>query len=354
MADPPPITGVPTGAVAFLGVTERGPTSPQLVTNLADFAHLFGAAPAPDAYLAAAVTGFFENGGNECFVVRVADSGTVADFKAALTVLETDDFRRATIVHAPYAGPDNDAIEQAVVDHCSRMPFRFAVLDGPPEANPAGAYRPDIDSPNAALYWPWLVVPDPGTGGTRVVPPGGHVCGIYTRVDTARGIHKAPANEDIQGVVDVSTHISTAGNEILTTNGINAIRRFEGRGILVWGARTLSSDREWRYVSVRRLCLYLEASITDGLRWVVFEPNEASLWATIRAVVSDFLIRQWRAGTLQGTKPEQAFFVACGPETMTQDDIASGRLVCEFGVAPVRPAEFVIFRIVQSTFRDPP
>jgi phage tail sheath protein FI len=181
----------------------------------------------------------------------------------------------------------------------------------------------------------------------RLIPPGGHVAGIYARSDTERGVHKAPANETVRGVVDLEFQITKGEHDILNPRGVNVIRAFPGRGIRVWGARTLSSNTLWKYINVRRLFIFLEGSIEEGTQWVVFEPNDPKLWARVRAGLTEFLTRVWKDGALFGNTAEEAFFVKCDETTMTQADIDNGRLICIIGVAPVKPAEFVIFRIAQ-------
>jgi phage tail sheath protein FI len=248
---------------------------------------------------------------------------------------------------------DVELIQKAMIDHCARLKDRFAILD--PIKNQTvqqvQAWRNDnLDSKYAALYYPWIKVQDPikaENGSIRLVPPSGHIAGIYARTDIERGVHKAPANEVIRGVIELERKITMGEQEILNPDGINCIRQFPGRGIRVWGARTVSSDPEWKYVNVRRLFLYIEESIEEGTQWVVFEPNAEPLWQRLIRTVSDFLTRVWRDGALMGTTAEEAFFVKCDRTTMTQDDINNGRLICLIGIAPVRPAEFVIFRIHQ-------
>ena len=216
------------------------------------------------------------------------------------------------------------------------------------------AFRARLDSSRGALYHPWLLVDDPSAApgqppGPVPVAPSGAVAGICARVDRTRGVHQAPANEPVLGIVGLAAQVSKAEQEQLNPAGVNAIRSFPGRGILVWGARTMSSDPEWRYVSIRRLFAFLEHSIDQGTQWAVFEPNGEPLWAAVRQAVEDFLLLQWQAGALLGQKPEDAFFVRCDRSTMTQNDLDNGRLVVLVGVAALRPAEFVVVRIGQWT-----
>jgi len=179
------------------------------------------------------------------------------------------------------------------------------------------------------------------------MPPGGYVTGVYSRSDTERGVHKAPANEVVFGASDLEFQIMKGEQDVLNPKGVNVIRAFPGRGIRIWGARTLSSNTLWKYINVRRLFIYIEASIEKGTQWVVFEPNDYRLWSRVKITITQFLTGVWRSGALMGTTPEEAFFVKCDRSTMTQDDIDNGRLICIIGIAPVKPAEFVIFRIAQ-------
>ena len=218
------------------------------------------------------------------------------------------------------------------------------------------AFRGRFDSTYAALYHPWIITLDPleraaqGAPPRKLpLPPSGFVCGIYARTDIERGVHKAPANEVVRGLTQFEININKPRQDVLNPEGINALRFFPGRGSRVWGARTMSSDPEWKYVNVRRLFIYLEHSIDKATQWAVFEPNNERLWANIRRTVEDFLLVQWRSGALLGEKPEKAYFVRCDRTTMTQNDLDNGRMICLIGVSPTKPAEFVIFRIGQWT-----
>ncbi|RZN35499.1 MAG: phage tail sheath family protein [Methanophagales archaeon ANME-1-THS] len=234
-----------------------------------------------------------------------------------------------------------------IVSHCENLKDRFAILDALANTADIPGLRPPKDSKYAAFYYPWIEVFDPLTKGAKKVPPGGFVAGIYARSDQERGVHKAPANEVVRGASDVEFKLTKGEQDILNPRGVNCIRAFPGRGIRVWGARTTSSDTLWKYINVRRLFLYLEESIEEGTQWVVFEPNDEKLWARVKQTITQFLTRVWKDGALMGTTPEEAFFVKCDRTTMTQDDIDNGRLIVVIGVAPVKPAEFVIFRIAQ-------
>ncbi|HVL99047.1 MAG TPA: phage tail sheath subtilisin-like domain-containing protein [Egibacteraceae bacterium] len=244
------------------------------------------------------------------------------------------------------------AVQLAMIAHCELMGDRIAILDPPPglNAQQIREWRVDkagYDSKFAALYWPWIKVFDPASGDNVFVPPSGAMAGIWGRNDDTRGVHKAPANEVVRGAIALETQITKNEHDLLNPEGINCIRAFPGRGIRVWGARTLSSDAEWRYLNVRRLFNYLEESILSGTQWVVFEPNDHALWAKIRRTISAFLVNEWRKGALFGQNPDQAFYVKCDDETNPAESIDAGMVLCEIGVAPVKPAEFVIFRLSQ-------
>ncbi|MDM0109620.1 phage tail sheath subtilisin-like domain-containing protein [Variovorax sp. J22R24] len=261
-----------------------------------------------------------------------------------------------SVVSAP--GRTSVSIQAALINHCELMRYRFAVLDGSPPPTDSladiQAQRQQFDTKYAALYHPWLLIPDPypqsvGTVPEYPVPPSGHMLGVYARTDIDRGVHKAPANEVVRGVIGLQRVLNKEQHDILNPYplNINVIRDFRpnNRGIRVYGGRVITSDSDWKYVNVRRLLIFIEASIDRGLQWVVFEPNAEPLWARVRRSISNFLTLVWRNGALEGTKPEEAYFVKCDRTTMTQTDIDQGRLICLVGVAPVKPAEFVIVRI---------
>jgi phage tail sheath protein FI len=244
------------------------------------------------------------------------------------------------------------AVQLAVISHCEQMGDRVAVLDTPPDltAQRVRVWRQDeagYDSRFAALYYPWLKVFDPASGQTITVPPSGHVAGVWARSDAERGVHKAPANEVIRGAIDLQTSLSKGEQDLLNPIGVNCVRAFPGRGIRIWGARTLSSDPAWRYLNVRRLFNYLEESILLGTQWVVFEPNDDRLWSSIRRNITAFLTEEWRRGALFGRTAEEAFYVKCDRDNNPQESIDIGQVICEIGVAPVKPAEFVVFRLAQ-------
>ena len=239
----------------------------------------------------------------------------------------------------------------SLVAHCENEKNRFAIIDIPQELVKTGdiiEYRNMIDSTYAAMYHPWIQVFDPVTKKPGFIPPSGAVAGVYSRTDVARGVHKAPANETVS-CTGLSVNYNTGEQDILNPAGVNLIRALPGQGIRVWGARTASSNASFKYVNVRRLFIYVEQSIKNATNWVVFEPNNSSLWARVQMTISAFLENLFRAGMLSGETPAEAFFVDIGPTTMSQDDILNGRLICEIGIAPSRPAEFVIFRVTQFT-----
>ncbi len=358
-----PIEGVSTSTVGFVGMAEKGENDkPALVTNWGQFTEKFGRYTTTQPYLAPAIYGFFANGGSRCFVVKVKDGAADGDYVGTdggpgkRTGLQAfNEIDEINIVCIP--GVTSDTVQKAMITHCENMKDRFSILDPTENATVAEVQTQKekvvSEKGYAALYYPWIKAPVETQKNGKItldqifVPPSGYIAGIYARSDTERGVHKAPANEIVQGALEIKLSITKGEQDILNPKGINCIRAFPGRGILVWGARTTASDALWKYVNVRRLLLYIEESIDEGTQWVVFEPNSEKLWGRVRATITEFLTRVWRDGALMGTKAEEAFFVKCDRTTMTQDDIDNGRLICVIGVAPVKPAEFVIFRIAQ-------
>jgi phage tail sheath protein FI len=244
------------------------------------------------------------------------------------------------------------AVQLAMIAHCELMGDRVAILDAPPglNAQQVKEWRVDkagYDSKYATLYWPWVKVFDPLSGQAKFVPPSGHVAGIWARNDDTRGVHKAPANEVVRGAISLELNITKGEHDQLNPNGINCIRAFPGRGIRIWGARTISSDPSWRYLNVRRLFNYVEESIFEGTQWVVFEPNDIRLWGRVKRTINAFLLRVWRDGALFGATPDQAFFVVCDESNNPPEVRDAGQLIVDIGIAPVKPAEFVVFRIAQ-------
>ena len=247
--------------------------------------------------------------------------------------------------------PFAQAVNNAVVTHCEQLRYRAAALDTPPGLLPGDAldFRNLGSSTHAALYYPWLTVSHPVDGNPVSVPPAPFMTGIWARSDSTRGVIKAPANEPVRSALDLEIRINKAQQELLNPQGVNCLRYFPGSGFLVWGARTISDDPEWKYLNLRRYFNYVEKSIDEGTQWCVFEINGPALWAAVRHTVEGFLLNEWRSGALLGSKPEHGFFVRCDASTMTSDDLDQGRLICVIGIAAARPAEFVIFRISQLT-----
>lgn len=366
-----PIAGVGTSTAGFVGVVPNSiimpakpdgsgnnyaiadVSKPYLVTNWIDFITRFGEIQAGNANLAHAVFGFFHNGGTRCWVIRVASD---ADLTAGAD--EFNEFAaidEIAIVAAP--GIVSQAVQQALLDHCRATGDRVAVLDG--AKTPSTITATDISSTGrsesgsyGAIYFPWLSVNDPTstTGSQIIVPPSGHIAGIYARSDATRGVHKAPANEVVMGALGLAYRISKAQQNALNPEGINVIREFNG-ALKVWGGRTRAdeSHSEYCYISTRRYMNYLRKSIDDSTQWVVFEPNAPSLWKRISRTLTDFLTNEWRAGALFGETPKGAFYVKCDADTNPADVRELGHVVTEIGVAIVKPAEFVIFRIQQTT-----
>ena len=269
-----------------------------------------------------------------------------------------EDLEDISIVAAPGATAgyndnktDANATVNVLITHAAQMRYRIAVLDAGENLSISEVrdQRAKIDSTYAALYYPWVKILDPVTNTEINVPPSGHVAGIYARNDVNRAVYKAPANEVVNLAIGFEKLINRAQQEVLNPEGINCFRFFAGRGFRLWGARTISSDPEWKYVNLRRYFAYLEHSIDKGTQWAVFEPNGEMLWGNVRRTIEDFLLNEWQNGALLGEKPEKAYFVKCDRSTMTQNDLDNGRLVCLIGVAPLKPAEFVIFRIGQWT-----
>jgi uncharacterized protein len=284
-----------------------------------------------------------------------------SDATAGLSALKA--VEEIAIVALPDSGAysnEDSRVEaaQILISHAEMMRYRIAVIDsGADDSSEATrSFRKRLSSKHAALYYPWIEVDDPAGRTISVapsrrllLPPSGSVVGVYARSDSERGVHQAPSNVALLGVAGFKSVISGKDADVLDADGINTLRLVEGRGNLLWGARTLSSDAQWKYVPITRLLIYLEHSIDNGTQWAVFEPNNEQLWSGIRRTVEDFLFAAWRNGMLIGDKPEEAYFVRCDRSTMTQGDIDSGRLVCLVGVATIKPAEFVIFRIGQWT-----
>lgn len=354
MPFPPTISPVPTAIAAFIGHTAKGPVGFQRVTSLAEFQSLFGkrllgsrlAASTLPGYLSESVGLFFLNGGETAYIYSLGSRkvGSAAPFLEALTALER--LSEPTLLALPDAvlldTAPLESVQLAALAHCAKQRNRFCLLDVPAVTSlPLRAPLTGDNLSYGALYGPWLKL---ASGET--LPASGAVAGVCARVDRERGVWKAPANTEVRGIGGVTETYTEREVE-----RVNALRVFAGKGVLVWGSRTLAaSDNEWRYVPVRRLFLMVEESLRRGLAGLAFEPNDAKTWAQTRSLVESFLMGLWRQGALLGTKPEQAFFVKVGlGTTMTAQDVAAGRLVLEVGLAPARPAEFTILRLTLKT-----
>lgn len=373
-----PIAGVGTSTAGFIGVVAKTVSMPAkpdgsgtayklfaagkplLVTSWNDFVSNFGDIQAGNADLAHAVFGFFHNGGTRCWVIQVESS---TDLESPSTLLnEFAAIDEIAIVAVP--GVTTQGVQQALLEHCYTTGDRVAILDGVqmPKADssstslsftaPAISLTAQSEAGGyGAIYFPWIEVFDPSTANKRrFVGPSGHIAGIYARNDALRGVHKTPANEIVLGALSLQHRISKSQQDGLNPYGINVIREFNG-ALKVWGGRTRADEghSEFRYISVRRYMNYLRESIDHGTQWVVFEPNMPSLWKRIERTITDFLTNEWRNGALFGESAKQAFYVKCDADTNPPDVRELGQVITEVGVATVKPAEFVIFRIQQTT-----
>ena len=379
-----PIEAVGTNTVGFLGESMMGPVNQAvLITNWTQYVKTFGDFT-QSTFISHAVYGFFNNGGSRCYVVNVgapanldlspADTKAAAEKAAAVKADGSPTTGTKVDNDARYIGKDNGpgartglkcfeeideislvaapgvisaAVQDALLTHCENRKDRFAILDSPETVQGGVDKLPrPRDSKYGAYYFPWIQVYDPERGNVYI-PPSGHVAGVYARTDNERGVHKAPANEIMRGALGLRYQISRGEQDILNPRGINCIRLMQGNGIRIWGARTLSSDPSWRYINVRRLFIMVETSIERATQWVVFEPNDFRLWKRVTRTIASFLTLVWRQGALMGETPEKSFFVKCDEETNPPEVIDVGQLIVEIGLAPVKPAEFVIFRIGQ-------
>jgi len=357
---PPPAPSLLTGVPAFLGYASQGPVrQPQSLTLWPQFQAQFGA-PRPDGFLAYAVRGFFENGGLLCYVVRLDDAATpLAGLRGGLATLQAAD--AVDLVCAPdimmsaslTATPDVDAVtalQAEVLADCQAAGGRFAILDAVLTSDTATAerQRAALDSQDGALYHPWLWAP--GQDGTPLyLPPCGHVAGIYSRSDQQVGVHKAPANEAVDGVLDLRVNLTDDVIGRLYAEGVNCLRAVPGRGIRVWGARTLSDDPGWRPIAARRVFLTMGRWLEQFLTQLTFEPNDVRLWVRIMRELTGYLDDLFQRGALKGRAPEEAFFVKCDSETNPPEVIDAGMVVTNVGVALTAPAEFVVVRIIHGT-----
>lgn len=387
-----PIEAGATNIVGFLGVAEKGPVNQAtLVTNWTQYTKIFGGLH-EGGWLGHGVYQFFQNGGTKCYINNLAEpkqkkgeasqkNGDKAAEKADEPISHAkyevknpdniakliigkdegvgkksglhlfDEIQDISLICAP--GVTDPAAQDAILTHCEKNRFRFAVLDSPETLDGGIDTMPmPRDSIMGAYYFPWVQMYDMVADQNLYVPPSGGICGVYGRVDSTRGVHKAPANELFKTALGLKYNLTDAEQEMLNPKGINCIRDFPGRGIRVWGARTISSNPEWRYVNVRRLFCMVEQALQNGTNWVVFEPNTRDLWKKITRNITAFLLNIWKSGALFGNTPEEAFYVRCDDELNPPESIDAGYVTIELGLAPAKPAEFVVFRVSQKTLGD--
>jgi len=357
-----PAVRLPTGVPGFVGFGQTSGGGPALLHRAEKLAEHFEAATGVAGYLADAVAGFFANGGTRCYVVG-ADAGSnqeqaLTDALARLGPLADLDLVAVPDAMTLTEDQARQRVQQAMLAHCDGHGNRFAVLDAPDGRDPQidatmalKAWRQAItvggaDPANAALYYPWVKVLSGSVMGGRPVPPCGHVAGIFARSDARVGVFKAPANEPLNGVLDLEFPIDAGTQEQLNPEGVNCLRAFPGRGLRVWGARTLSLDPNWRYINVRRLFLTLTRWVERNLTWAAFEPNTPRLWLRIQRELNVHLGNLWQAGALKGTTAAEAFYVKCDAETNPADEREQGRVATEIGLAIALPAEFIVARII--------
>lgn len=337
-----PIEGVATSTAAFVGVGPHG-LNPVLVTSFAEFLKAFG--PSVPGFLPLAVRGFFDNGGRRCWIVLVPGRESI---DAGLDVLDPSAF---SILCCPDEHECPGATGK-IIAFSDRLKSVIALLQlAEPLARPVQI--PEPRSSYVACYAPWLVVRDLDGTAKTVVPPAGHIAGVYARVATERGVQHPPDGVRVTDVLGVSEDVGATDADLMIAHGVNVVRDVADRGIVLHGARTTSEDPVLRHVAARRLLVFIEQSIARGTRWAIFEPNGPVLWINVSRTIEDFLLNQWQMGALAGAKPEQAYFVRCDRSTMTQDDIDNGRFIALVGLATLRPAEFVILRFMGQTVRRP-
>lgn len=358
------ITSLETATPVFIGYTEKavyqkksGTNKVVFIASFDDYETAFGG-PTTGFYLWESVKLFFQNGGKNCFIVSVATTADPVQKESFERGLKISQEAAAQILVAPDAVklPENDFydFQRKMIDLSEALGDRFAILNtlspSPNAEQDFQDFRNQTTGSNlsySAVYYPWLTTQD----GTNV-PPSGALAGVFAQVDHRTGVWKAPANVQLNGIRALTKNLTSKEQEnanVSATDGIsvNVIREFTGRGILVWGARTLDGNsNDWRYIPLRRLMIMLENSIKKGLEWAVFEPNDANLWKEVESMVNAYLTGLWREGAIQGAKPENSFFAKCGlGKTMTQQDVLDGKLILEIGIAPVRPAEFIIIQL---------
>jgi len=360
--DVPVIAGVSTAVTAFVGPARRGPVNrPVRVSSVVEFEGRFGGLSAVQE-TGYAVRQFFQNGGREAWVVRVARQPSFAQLFAGLRALDAVDL--FNLLALP--GITRPSAIALALAYCEKR-RAFLLVDPPASATTpaeiqgaAAAWPPEVKG-HAAIYHPWLRIADPlNPGQTRLVPPSGTIAGLIARTDATRGVWKAPAGLDakLEGVVALDRLLTDAESGPLNSRGINCLRSFPTSGFVAWGGRTLAGDdqsaSDFKYIPVRRTALFIEKSVARGTQWAVFEPNDEPLWARLRLAIGEFLDRLFRQGAFQGATPREAYFVKCGRETTTPTDIGSGIVQIEVGFAPLKPAEFVILRIRQAAGQSHP
>jgi len=375
-AGPQSIEQLDTSTTALIGTAPSGPVlQPTLVKSWDEYKAVFGDFDTK-YYLSCAVYAFFQNGGKRAYIVRVAHSAApaapvlkpktvnrneylagmtktipMADYASALALLEK--IENIHLVAIP--GQTDLPTQTALIRHCEKMQYRFAILDSKYQAGDSGvpdqAARLKSAQGYAALYYPWINIKDPVTGSIVGIPPSGAIAGVFARSDIAYGIQQAPANLAVNGVVGLEKSVTQTEQGQLDLAGVNVIRLFPGRGYLVWGSKTLSPDALWKAVNVRRVCMNLEESIDLGIGWTVFEPYNETLWNRTASVIDNFLFQMWENRVLQGDRREKAYFVKCDRTTMTQSDIDNKRLICRIGIAVTGPSDFIIFNVMQQIQR---
>jgi len=360
---------VETGVTALLGVCAQGPRQePVRIGSYSQYEKVFGG---DDGIMALSVRGFFDNGGRTAYIINVEPEGgldaTPDDFigqqgvkSRGLRILENID--DVDLIAAPdlmnqykksigFPEPQHVlAVQRAIIEHCEKMHDRFALLDSLPDMSIDDAleWRGHFDTSHAAFYYPWVKV----RVGNEIAPPvpaTGFIAGLYARADLTEGVHRAPANIPIEGIVDVSRHLKKRERDHMFDHRVNTLNAFPARGLRIWGARTLSSDQSFKHINVRRLFILIRKSIEKYAQWVVFEPNEPSLWKRLTRSIDSFLNDMWTQGALVGGTKEEAYYVKCDEETNPPEARDVGQLLCEIGISPVRPAEYIIVRITQFT-----
>jgi len=348
-----------TGVPVFLGTLKDahssagggGQSVPTMIRQWSDFGHHFGK-PSGPSMLASAVRGFFENGGHCCYVVVLKDRSSES-LEAGLQVISN--LNTVDIVCTPdWSNAGQDAIDQQqmVVNHCDTMGDRFAILDSRLGDTPhdISSEWSQLDGTNAALYYPWIRVKGFG-GRSELVPPCGHIAGVYSRSDYSLGVHKAPANEVLEGVIDLECTLTRHDREKLSFNRVNYLCPFPRKGLLVWGARTLSGQPDWTFVNVRRLFLTIVRWIDCNMQGLTFETNDKKLWAQIERKLIGYLLTHYESGALKGASPREAFYVKCNAETNPYETRTSGQAIAEIGFAPATPFEFISVRLVLGESR---